>query len=67
MNHCLILQWKEPREVPRGLQCGSVSALPIDISPRPADSVSALKTNTDIVMLAVSHIYAKSLILILSM
>lgn len=57
MNHCLTFlpnfEEETIEEVLRGVQYGSVSALQINISP--AESVSALDTDTGNIMLAASH------------
>lgn len=57
MNHCLTFlpnfEEETLEEVLRGVQYGSVSALQINISP--AESVSALDTDTGNIMLAASH------------
>lgn len=57
MNHCLTFlpnsEEETIGEVLRGVQYGSVSALQINISP--AESVSALDTDTGNIMFAASH------------
>lgn len=53
LKFLLILRWKKIKATPRWVQYGSVSAPMINISL--AESVSALKTNTDLIVLPVLH------------